>query len=364
MKIVEIINYIEEIFPLSFQESYDNCGLIVGDKNQEITRVLITLDCSPATIKEAIQKDCNLVIMHHPLIFQPLKRLNYANEKEKTIIDAIKNNIALYAAHTNVDNHIDGINQYIAALIELQEIKIMSTKKGCLHKLVTFCPTDSIDKVRNALFEAGAGKIGNYDCCSYNIEGKGSFRALENANPYVGQKGKIHFEPETRIETIYPDYVEQKILQSLFNSHPYEEVAYDIYPLENEYKAFGAGIIGVLKQAIAIQEFITLLKDKMHLKALRTNQTIIKKIKTIAICSGSGASFIKSAISGKVDAYITADLKYHEFFDAPKELLLIDIGHYESEIVFKNLIFEKLSKKFHNFAFQISETSTNPVQYW
>lgn len=364
MKIAEIINYLEEMYPLSFQESYDNCGLIMGDKNQEVAKVLITLDCSLATIEEAIQKNCNLVIMHHPLIFQPLKKLNYSTEKDKTIIAAIKNNVALYAAHTNVDNSVEGINQQLASMLELQEIKILSSKYGYLRKLVTFCPLDSVEKVRQALFEAGAGKIGNYDCCSYNIEGKGSFRALDNTNPYVGEKGKIHFEPEIRIETIFPQHIEQKVLQALFSSHPYEEVAYDIYQLGNEYKAFGSGIIGTLKQVAATQEFIGFVKDKMQLKALRTNNTAKKEIKTVAICSGSGASLIKAAIANKADAYITADLKYHEFFDVQKNLLLMDTGHYESEIVFKNLIFEKLSKKFPNFAFQISETSTNPVQYW
>ncbi|MFC2111220.1 YqfO family protein [Bacteroidota bacterium] len=249
MKIREIITYIESIVPLSYQEDYDNSGLIIGDRNAEVRKVLIALDVTEKVIDEAIDGKFELIISHHPIVFSGLKKITGKNFVERIVIKAIKNNIAIYSAHTNLDHFHNGVNAKLCQKIGLINCKILSPKSDILRKLVTFCPIDKANEVRKAIFEAGAGQIGNYDSCSFNIEGKGTFRANNEANPYVGEQNKLHSEDEERIETIYSINSEAKILSALFKSHPYEEVAYDIYQLKNKLNNVGSGMIGELKRA-------------------------------------------------------------------------------------------------------------------
>jgi len=364
MTIREIKQVLEHYAPLEFQEDYDNAGLIIGNPDAEISNVLIALDITDEVLDEALQNDCNLVISHHPLIFKGLKRLVEADPVQRLTVKAIQNHIAVYAIHTNLDNSVNGLNTWFCDLLGIKNCRILSPGKGLLSKLVTFCPVDHSDRVRQALFEAGAGHIGNYDCCSYNVTGQGTFRASENANPFVGEKNIVHFETESRIEMIFPRFLEHRLIAALLKNHPYEEVAYDIYPLSNTAGFTGSGMVGELDPSLTEIQFLEKVKKQMGLPFLRHSELCGKKISRVAVCTGSGAFLIPEAIKSGANAFLTADLKYHEFFDANAQLLLADIGHYESERFAKDLIYGILIEKFPNFAFLISKINTNPVHYY
>ena len=364
MKIKEIIQFLESIAPFSFQESYDNAGLIVGDAETECSGIITSLDVTEEVVKEAISKKCNLIVGHHPIIFKGLKKLNGKNYVERTVITAIKNDIAIFAIHTNLDNVLEGVNQKIAEKLQLQNCKVLLPKEGTLEKLTTFAPVKKAEEVRNALFEAGAGNIGNYDQCSYNIEGTGTFRALEGSNPYVGEKKRLHYENEVRIEVIFPAQLQKKIIKSLKEAHPYEEVAFYVQSLKNTRDDVGSGLIGELSVPVLENELMATLKSAFHLKVIRHTEFLNKPVHKIAVCGGSGFFLLSDAIAAGAQVYITGDVKYHEFFDADERILLADIGHYESEQFTIELLTEFLREKFSNFAVQKTEINTNPVRYF
>ncbi len=364
MLLKTIITEIEKFAPLAYQESYDNCGLLTGHKEQEVTGAILCLDCIEALVDEAIQKNCNLIIAHHPIIFSGLKKLNGTNYIERTIIKAIQNNIAIYACHTNLDNVKLGVNKKIADKLGLINQQILSPKKSLLKKLVTFVPPTHLEIVRESLFNAGAGNIGNYDSCSFNLEGTGSFRGNENSNPFIGEKGKLSLEKETRLELIFETVNEATIISALKQNHPYEEVAYDIYQLENTYQNIGSGMVGELEKPISETEFLENLKSIFKVKVIKHTALTNKRIKKVALCGGSGSFLLKNAINSKSDIYISSDFKYHEFFDAENQILVADIGHYESEQFTPEIFYEIISNKFPTFASYLTETNTNPVNYF
>ncbi|MBN1250714.1 MAG: Nif3-like dinuclear metal center hexameric protein [Bacteroidales bacterium] len=364
MKIKEIIEELENYAPLSYQENYDNSGLIIGSANTEFKAALLCIDITEEIIEEAIIKGTNLIISHHPIIFSGLKSLTGKNFVERSIIKAIKNDIAIYASHTNMDNVINGVNKRICEKLELINCKVLEPSKNNLKKLVTFIPENKLEKLKIAVFEAGAGHIGKYDNCSYNISGEGSFRALENTNPYVGEKGKIHLEKEIRFETIFPIHLQNKIISTLIKNHPYEEAAYDIYSLDNKNDNIGAGMIGDLENEIDEEELLNKIKEIFNAQSIKHTKFLNKRIKKVALCGGSGSFLLKNAISKKADVFITSDFKYHQFFDAEETILIADIGHYESEQYTKDIFFDILTKKFPNFAFYFTEINTNPVNYY
>lgn len=364
MKIKEIIQFLETIAPLSLQENYDNAGLIVGNMESECSGIITSLDVIEEVINEAIEKKCNLVVGHHPIIFKGLKKLNGKNYVERTIIRAIKNDIAIYAIHTNLDNVLEGVNNKISEKLQLQNCKVLLPREGILEKLVTFSPIKNAEEVRNALFGAGAGSIGNYDQCSFNVEGTGTFRALDGSDPYVGEKGKQHHENEVRIEVVFPSHLEQKITEALKEAHPYEEVAFYIQSLKNTRDNVGSGLVGELPAAMGENELMAILKSEFHLEVIRHTEFLNKLVNKIAVCGGSGFFLLPSAIAAGAQVFITGDVKYHEFFDAGKRILLADIGHYESEQFTIDLLTEFLQKKFSNFAVQKTEINTNPVRYF
>jgi len=364
MKHKEIINEIEKIAPLSLQENYDNAGLITGNPDNEFTAAILSIDTTEEIVQEAIDKGANMVISHHPIIFSGLKKLNGKNYIERTIIKAIKNDIAIYAAHTNMDNVSVGVNAKICEKLGLKKCKVLSPKHGELKKLVTFIPTKHFDIVSKEVFSAGAGHIGNYDSCSYSLEGKGSFRALDGANPFVGNQGEIHFEKEIRFETIFPVHKQSNVISALLKSHPYEEVAYDIYPLDNTYDKIGAGMIGELENPISEKQFLDKIKTIFNVKCIKHTDFLNKNIKKVAVSGGNGSFLLEKAIGNSADIFISGDFKYHQFFDAEKRILIADIGHYESEQFTKELFYDILTKKFANFAFYFSEKNTNPVNYY
>ncbi len=362
MKIKEIIHYLEQLAPLHLQESYDNSGLLIGSPDSEIKRALITLDVTYDVMDEAVRSGAGLIIAHHPLIFKGLKHLNGGNMVEDLVIKAVKNDIAVYAAHTNLDNVAAGVNGRLAKQLGLTETKVL-LPSGKLFKLVVFVPESHTGVVRDALLNAGAGHIGRYSHCSFGVPGEGSFKALEGTHPFVGEQGKIHFEKEVRLESIVPEMLVEEVLQAVFAAHPYEEVAYDIYPVERTGTDAGAGMVGELPVALPSGEFLRMVKKKLGAKQLRHGMMVKQEIKKVAICGGSGSFLMERAFKAGADALVTADLKYHDFFLYPNRMLLVDAGHYETEQFTKDLLFDLLTKKFPNFALQISNINTNPVSF-
>ncbi len=363
MQIKQIAQYIESIAPLAFQESYDNSGLIVGDPEDEVTGVLITLDLTEDVLNEAINKDLNLVVCHHPIIFGGIKKLNGKNYIERCVAKAIKGDIAIYAAHTNLDSVFGGVNSKICERLELLNCQILDPIPNFLKKLVTFVPVSQAERVRLALFEAGAGHIGNYDSCSFNLPGDGTFRGNDKTNPYVGKQNQLHTEKEIRIETIFPKHIQSKVVQSLLQAHPYEEVAFDIYPLDNDFTQAGIGMVGELEIPLPEIIFLEKLKEIFQCRVVKHTELLGKPIQKVAVCGGAGSSCLNKAIAQKADIFISGDFKYHQFFDAEKKIIIADIGHYESEQFTKEVFYELLTKKFPKFAVHLSEINTNPVSY-
>ena len=360
----ELTTFLESIAPLGLQESYDNAGLITGDLNSGINSVLITLDVTESVVEEAIQKNAQLIVAHHPIIFSGLKKITGKNYVERTIIKAIKNDIAIYAAHTNLDSVDSGVNHKICEKLGLENCKILEPATQQLKKLVTFIPVEHLDKVREAVFNAGAGNIGNYDNCGFTAKGWGSFRGNEKTNPFVGEKGEIHAEKEIRFETIFPGYLQGKIIGSLLKAHPYEEVAYDIYPLENKFDKFGMGMVGSFTKPIAETEFLNQLKKTFNTGLIKHTSLLNKQVQKVAVCGGSGSFLLNAAIAAGADFFVSGDFKYHQFFDAEDKIVIADIGHFESEQFTKELFYELLTKKFPTFAIHLSEVGTNPVFYF
>ncbi len=364
MKIKDIIASLETLAPPTLQEGYDNAGLITGDENAECKGILVSLDAIEPVIDEAIKKNCNLIISHHPIVFSGLKRITGKNYVEKAVIKAIRNDIAIYAIHTNLDSIINGVNGRIAGLLGLKNVSILSQKENQLKKLYTFVPAAHADKVRQAIFEAGGGHIGNYEECSFNAEGFGTFKGGMNTDPFVGKPGELHKENEIKIEAIFPAWLEGRIIMNLLSAHPYEEVAYDIIRLDNRSSSIGSGIIGELDKPVPEKDFLKLLQQIFGLRVIRTTAFLDKPIKRVAACGGAGSFLISSALAAGADIYITSDIKYHEFFDANEKMMIADIGHYESEQFTINLLQEFLEQKFPTFAVLKTEVNTNPVRYF
>ncbi|MDD2961615.1 MAG: Nif3-like dinuclear metal center hexameric protein [Muribaculaceae bacterium] len=361
-KINDIINAIEIVAPRYLQEDYDNAGLQIGDISIEANAALLCIDVTEDIIDEAISKNCNLVISHHPLLFKGIKSITLSDATGRIINKAIKNDIAIYSAHTNLDNAWGGVSHDIAHRIGLSDIEVLEPQSGDLLKLVVFVPLSHCEKVRNALFEAGAGRYGNYDCCSYSIDGKGSFRPLDGANPFIGCSGELHEEAEQRMEFILHTGIKNKILKTLITSHPYEEPAYDFIKLENAYKYTGSGVIGNIEPT-APKVLFARIKAIFNVPAIRYSKNNINKISRVAICGGSGASFLQSAIVQNADVFISGDFKYHDFTTFGNDIIIADIGHYESEQFTKDIFYNIIQENFPNFVSYYPDKEKNPINY-
>ena len=364
MKIKYIISFLETIAPVNLQEGYDNAGLITGSSAWDCNGIICSLDVTEEVVLEAIEKNCNCIVAHHPIIFGGLKKINGKNYVEKTIITAIKNDIAIYAIHTNLDNVLQGVNGKIADMLGLQNRQILQPKKNILKRLLTFVPASHAENVRNAIFNAGGGHVGNYSECSFNTEGSGTFKAGTGAIPYVGKMGERHTEYEIKIEIAFPAWIENNVLTAMFSAHPYEEVAYDIITLDNLHPQIGSGLTGELPETITEEAFLHQLKKIFNLKVIRHTALTGKSPKKVALCGGAGSFLINAAVASGADFYITGDIKYHEFFDANGRIVIADIGHYESEQYTIDLLFDILRGKFLNFAVQKTGIKTNPVNYF
>jgi dinuclear metal center YbgI/SA1388 family protein len=364
MKIGDITKLLEKTAPLQLQESYDNSGLLTGNPDWECTGALICLDCTEEVIKEAIAAGCNMIIAHHPVIFTPLKRITGKNQVERTLIAALKNNLALYAIHTNLDNVLDGVNHQIAEKLGLTGREVLMPRREQLVKLVTYCPTANTAGVLDALFAAGAGQIGRYRECSFKVCGTGTFLPGEEAQPFIGEKGKRHLEPEDRIELTLPVHLQEEVFQVLKAAHPYEEVAYHFQQLKNSQSFFGSGILGSLPKPMGQQAFLEFLAGAFNQRVIRHSPVDNRQVHRVAVCGGAGAPLTSAAKQRSADAFVTADLKYHEFFEADNRLLLADIGHFESEQYTVDLLFDILKRNFPTFAFLKTTVNTNPVRYF
>ena len=364
MKISEITSFLESVAPLSLQESYDNAGLLTGNSNWLCSGLITTLDATEAVVQEAIEKNCNLIVAHHPIIFGGLRKITGKNYVEQAIITAIKNDIAIYAIHTNLDNVLHGVNASIADRLGLINRRILQPKNDTLKKLFAFVPVEFAENIRSAIFNAGGGHISNYSECSFNTAGQGTFKPGEGTNPFTGKRGIRHTEEEIKMEMIFPAWQEKAILAAMIDAHPYEEVAYDIVQLGNQNQQLGSGLLGEPPESLSENEFLEMLKQKFNLSVIRHTPLLDKPVKKIALCGGAGSFLIGAAMAAGADFYITSDLKYHEFFEANNRLVISDIGHYESEQFTIDLLFDILSQKFPTFAIQKTGVKTNPVHYF
>ena len=364
MIVQDVINHLEDLAPLAYAEDFDNVGLLVGDKTQEITGILVTLDTLETVVDEAIQENCNLIVSFHPIIFKGLKKLTGKNYVERVVMKAIKHDIAIFSIHTALDNALQGVNDMICNQLGLIHKRILIPQSETIKKLTTYVPKKEAEQLRTALFKAGAGHIGNYSDCSFNVEGYGTYKGNENSNPTLGTKGETHTENETKITVTYAKHLETQILSTLFKSHSYEEVAYEVTTIENKNQNIGMGMIGEFEKSMDEASFLNHLKTKMNTGCIRHTTFLNKKIKKVAVLGGSGSFAINAAKANGADAFVTADLKYHDFFTAENNILLADIGHYESEQFTKNLLVAYLTKKITNFAIILSKTNTNPVKYF
>ncbi len=363
MQIKQITQILEEFAPPALQESYDNAGLIIGNKNDEVSGILITLDVTEEVIDEAIELGYNMIVSHHPVLMGGIKRFNGNNYTERCVIKAIQNKIAIFSSHTNADSVLSGVNGKICEKLGLTNCKILDPKNEILLKLVTFVPVDHAEIVRNAVFKAGAGHIGKYDSCSFNVQGDGTFRGNEGANPFVGEVGEQHLEKEIRVETIFPSYLKGKVINALIQSHPYEEVAYDVYALKNQWAEAGSGMYGELETPEDEIIFLKRVKEIFGCGSVKFTNRLNKPIKKVAVCGGSGSFLLGKAKAVGADIFISGDFKYHQFFDAENEIIIADIGHFESEQFTKEVFFEILTKKIPNFAVRLSKVNTNPIKY-
>lgn len=364
MTIKEISNILEQWAPLSQAEDFDNVGLLVGDNATTVSNILVAHDALEHIVEEAVSKNCNLIVCFHPIIFSGLKQLTGSNYVERAVIKAIKNDVAIYAIHTALDNMPKGVSYAMAQALQLEQPKILIPKKKTLYKLTTYVPHAFAKALKQSLFAAGAGNIGNYDECSFSVNGSGTYRAGEDTSPFAGKQGKQHTEEETQLHLTFEKHSKKTVLKALLDNHPYEEVAYEITALENNNQHRGMGMIGTVSNPMTQRDFLALIKSTFKTGGVRHSALLDKKVKKVAVLGGSGAFGIAAAIAQGADAYVTADLKYHDYYKAENQILLTDVGHYESERFTKTLIADYLTEKIRNFAVLLSDKNTNPINYF
>ncbi len=363
MIVQDVIKHLEDLAPLAYAEDFDNVGLLVGDKRAKVSGILVTLDTLPEVVEEAIEENCNLIVSFHPIIFKGLKSITGATYVERAVLKAIKHDIAIFAIHTALDNAFEGVSAEVCNQLGLKQKSVLIPQSGTVKKLTTFVPKPQAETLRTALFKAGAGAVGNYDHCSFSGNGEGTFRGNEHSNPTVGQRHKLQKVEEIKISFVYAKHLESSILKTLFMAHPYEEIAYEVSTLDNKNQHIGMGMIGKLEKSMEDTKFLEFVKLKFNCGVIRHSNLLGKTIKKVAVLGGSGSFGIEAAKAAGADAYLTADLKYHDFFTAEHQILLMDIGHYESEQFTKTLLTAYLTKKIPNFAVLLSKINTNPVKY-
>ena len=359
----EIIDVLEQWAPPAFQESYDNSGLLVGQRHWETSGVLVALDCVEAVVDEAIEKGIHLVVAHHPIVFSGLKRFNGKSYIERVVMKAIKHDVALYAIHTNLDNVEWGVNARIMKHLGIERFKVLQPMKGALHKFQVYVPRSHSEQVREAVFAAGGGAISKYDECSFTTEGVGTFRGNDQSNPVIGVAGTREAVDEVKIEFIVAGYAQRAVEQAARKAHLYEEMAYEWIPLENEATVYGAGAIGDMDADVDFQDFLAFVKAQFQ-TTVRYTSPKQSRVKRVAVCGGSGSFLLSAAKAAGADVFITADFKYHQFFDAEDAVPSLDVGHFESEQFTIDLLADFIGEKFPKFAVLKTGVNTNPIQYF
>ncbi len=367
MKVNDIHSILAAWAPKEIAWERDNVGLQVGDPEANVRGVLVCLDCTEQVILEARKQKADLIVSHHPLLFRAPKSITTADETGRAIRALIENKTNLYSAHTNLDFTAGGTSFAIAEALRLKNVEFLRKSYEVDKKIVTFVPRLHTQKVRNAMAEAGAGIIGNYDYCSFGIAGTGSFRGNSAANPAIGTKGKLESAEEIRLEMIGKQWNTEKIVKAMIAAHPYETVAYDIYPLQNASTEFGMGIIGTLKQPMGLSSFLQLVKKQLNARVLRRTTALNNVVQRIAACGGAGGELVDTAIAQHADVFITADVRYHDFHHATGKITLIDAGHFETEHPVVNAVVRKLNTEIRKLGQRIpvraAKTSTNPIYY-
>ena len=362
MKVKEITNAIEAVAPLYLQESWDNSGMQVGNPDSEVTGVLLCTDVREEILDEAIKRGSNLIISHHPLLFRGLKKIVGRTYQERIVALAIKHDITIYCAHTNMDCAVGGVNFKMAEKLGMKNVCVLDPQQGTQRKIVVFVPTEAVAEVEKAMCDAGAGRLGNYDNCSYSMSGEGHYRALDGAEPWAGKVGERHSEPEVRLEMLVHNALCGRVVAAMIKAHPYEEPAFDIIAIENGDKYAGLGVIGDVEPQDA-RAFLEKVKNAFEVETLRYSGILDRNVRRIAMCGGAGAEFAGLAMSKGADVYITGDMKYHEFQGNEERIILVDIGHYESEHFTKEIFYDIISKKNPNFAVDFADTEKNQVNY-
>ncbi len=363
MKIKEVLDALERFAPLPFQDGFDNAGLQVGLTDAEVTGALLCLDVTEPVVDEAVAMGANLIVAHHPLLFHGRKSITDGDYVGRCLLEAIRHGVAIYAAHTNLDNLAGGVNFEIARRLGLQQVRILSPKEGMLLKLAVYVPESHADLLRGALFEAGCGAIGRYDNCSFSTEGTGTFRAGADTRPYCGRPGELYTGREVRVETVLPAYRKGAVLKALLENHPYEEPAYDFYPLSQGWSGVGSGVVGMLPEKMSEAGFLGRVKEVFSVACLRHNALTGRSVKRVALCGGAGAFLIPEALKAGADVFLTGEIKYHEFFGYEGRILLAEAGHYETEQFTPYLLQETLQRLCPSLPVQCTKVRTNPIHY-
>lgn len=366
----EIFSLVEELAPKRLAEDWDNVGLQIGNPHQEVSKVLLTLDLDERVLAEAKEKQVQLIITHHPLFMRGIKTIDSSTVQGRLIKELLVNDITVYSAHTNLDSAAGGVNDVLAEKLNLQHttvLKINGHQK--YYKLVVFVPVDYQEAVGRALGQAGAGWIGNYSDCTFRTEGIGTFRPLSGSNPFLGKHNELEKVEEVRLETIVPAEKLNLAVEKMRAAHPYEEVAYDVYPLYNQGPAYGLGRIGRLPEPLSFADFIQYVKDKLNLSLVRAGGDSNKKISTVALCGGSAADFWPVALARGADVYLSGDIKYHTAQDMLNNgLAFVDAGHYHSELPVIDKLYQYLRERLQQqkaaVELFVAQTDTNPFSYW
>ena len=364
MIVQELLKTLEQWAPTAYAEDFDNVGLLIGNSQSKCSGVMITLDCTEAVINEAIADNCNVIISFHPILFSGLKKITGANYVERVAIKAIEHKISIIALHTRLDNHPDGVSNILCKRLKIKKSQVLIPKKDNLKKLVVYVPENYTEAILESLHKAGAGNLENYKECSFLLEGTGRFMGIDKSNPHIGKPSEKISLKEIQINVVFESHLYHDIQKALREAHPYETIAYEVYSLINSFSEVGMGRIGSLKKEMDLSSFLNFVKKQLNSKVIRHSPPTNKLIKKVAVLGGSGSFAIEDAKRQGADAFITADLKYHQFYQGEKSLLLVDVGHYESEQYIKNLIFDYLTEKLPSFAFVLSRTKTNPVNYF
>jgi dinuclear metal center YbgI/SA1388 family protein len=365
MDVRSIIGILERWAPRDVAMQDDNPGLQCGSVADPVRGILVSLDADLPVIQEAVRKRRTMIVTHHPFLFRPLRSIDTGSERGKIIELLLRHRISLYAAHTNLDFSAGGTSHALAEALGVTHPVFLRRSHRLQKKIVTFVPPEHVDRIAQAMAAAGAGILGDYDECSFRVEGIGTFRGNEKSSPTVGKRGRRERVRETRLEMVVAGRQLEQVIGALQKEHPYEEVAYDVFPCENVSTTHGAGVVGSLRRPVALGTFLLRAKRTLGVKALRYTGNPARRVRTIAVCGGSGAELLDDALAAHADVFLTADVKYHDYQRARGKIALVDAGHFETELPVVPVVAQRLRTELRAAGSQIpvgvARSSRNPV---